>query len=265
MFPNSAWVPALEKFIIARGRLKSVRLKVRYGVILHPEHGPVLIDTGYTSHALIGSRRSAALRLYSRILGPVLNPVGQPTAVLAALGCKPEDVKTIIVTHFHADHVSGLRDFPNARFVVDGDAWAHVSSASAVANLRHGVFDELLPDDFKDRMVPLGSCPDTAMGRDVFGDGSLITVALPGHAVGHFGVWINTAPRPVFYAVDAQWLRKAAVEHRTVGYPARLIMDDFGAYKRSSDLVAQQIAQGKDVVFCHDPEDGPFDYQGPPE
>lgn len=262
MFPNSAWVSAPERLVIAGGRFKSLRLKVRYGVVVHPVHGPILIDTGYTPHAVEGAHRSRILRLYSMVLGPTLNRNGQPDTILSRLGYTPQDVRFVIVSHFHADHVSGLRDYENARFVVDGHACAHVAKAGSVANLRHGVFRELLPDDFADRVLPLQGCAQTATGRDIFGDGSLIALPLPGHAAGHFGVWINADPKPVFYAVDAQWLGKAATQNRSVGYPARLIMDDHAAFKRSSNHVAGMIADGAPVVFCHDPEDGPFDVYG---
>lgn len=259
LFPNSAWVDARERLILAQGRLTKRRLKVRYGVIIHPDHGVILIDTGYTAEAVKNENRSAILRLYSKALGPVLNLGGQPDEVLSRLGYDTRDVRMVIVTHFHADHVSGLRQFPNARFVVDGAAWDQVATNSAFANLRHGVFTELLPDDFADRILDLSTCRDTPLGRDILGDGSLIAVPLPGHAAGHFGVIIQTDPTPIFYAVDAQWLRAAATQGRAVGYPARFIMDDYGGYLRSSAHVARMIAQGQNVVFCHDPEDGTFD------
>jgi len=143
--------------------------------------------------------------------------------------------------------------------VVDGGAWTHVAKASRFANLRHGVFAELLPDDFGDRIRRLDACAQTPRGGDIFGDGSIVAVPLPGHAAGHFGVWIGTKPDPIFYAVDTQWLRKAAVENRTVGYPARAIMDDYAAFRQSSAVVAQMIADRHTVVFCHDPDDTPFD------
>jgi len=235
VFPNSAWVRAMERLILLRGRFKSIRLKVRYGIVLHPGYGPVLIDTGYTDHTVSRAGRSALLRLYARILSPMLNTSQQPLTVLKQMGFGVEDVKFIIVTHFHADHVSGLREFPNARFIVDGDAWTHVNTSSTATNLRHGVFTDLLPDDFGDRTIALGSCPHSPRGYDIFGDGRLLAVPLPGHAAGHFGVWIDAAPAPILYAVDAQWLRQAAVEGRAPRYPARVIM----SFRRDTQIMAR--------------------------
>lgn len=262
MFPNSAWVAARERFLIRAGGWGKVRLKVRYGVVIHPTIGPILIDTGYSAHALHHKGRSAPLRLYAKVLRPQMNPAQQPIPVLARLGFASEDVTTIIVTHFHADHACALKDFPNARFVVDGAAWAQVRRAPKLRNLAHGVFTELLPQDFGARVVPLHDCAQTGDGADIFGDGSLIAVPLPGHAKGHFGVLIAHDPAPIFYAVDTQWLRAGVVENRPTGFPARLTMDDYQAFKTSSRAVADRIAQGTDVVFCHDPQDGAHDWAG---
>ncbi len=105
-FANSATVRALQRLMLRGGAMRSVALKVRYGLLLHPQAGPVLIDTGYGSTVTRGADRSRALKLYARILNPQLHGSQSPVALLARHGFKPGDVRTIIVTHFHADHVS---------------------------------------------------------------------------------------------------------------------------------------------------------------
>jgi glyoxylase-like metal-dependent hydrolase (beta-lactamase superfamily II) len=42
----------------------------------------------------------------------------EPPALLAQLGVKADEIKTVIVTHFHQDHFTGLDYFPNAKFVM---------------------------------------------------------------------------------------------------------------------------------------------------
>ena len=241
-------------------------LKVRYGVIVHPDHGPVLIDTGYTAETISAPDRGRVLRLYSRVLGPTLNPDQQPEPVLARLGFTPADVRFVIVTHFHADHISGLRQFPNARFIANGPAFAHLRSSTDWHNIRHGVFPELVPDDFDGRMIDTESLPRTEpeyglpAGRDLLGDGRVVAVGLPGHARGLFGVMLQTASGPLLYAVDVQWIRRAATEARVQAWPARLITDDYEDWRRSTDALTAYLAQGHAALLCHDPENTPFDY-----
>lgn len=56
---------------------------------------------------------------------------GMLAANLAAAGYTPADVTTVILSHFHADHISGLRQkdgspaFPNAQLMVPEVEWAY--------------------------------------------------------------------------------------------------------------------------------------------
>ncbi|MBA1142203.1 MBL fold metallo-hydrolase [Mesorhizobium neociceri] len=268
VFANSASVSAAERLILRGGSWTKVRLRVRYGLILHPQTGPVLIDTGYTPHVTQGSERSTALRLYSAILRPELNEAEQPQPVLARFGLSPEDVRTAIVTHFHADHMSGLSLFPNARFIANDAAWARAKAKTAWQNLRHGVFKELFPHGFETRLDGLSSKQqiesrgDVPGGADLFGDGSVVAVDLPGHADGQFGLLFPNMDRPLLYAVDAQWLIAALVENRTPGLPATLLAEDAAALEPTSAMLRRFLATGGEVVLCHDPAATAHDLSG---
>ncbi|RWD49315.1 MAG: MBL fold metallo-hydrolase [Mesorhizobium sp.] len=265
VFANSAWVNAAERLILRGGSWQSVRLRVRYGLILHPVAGAVLVDTGYTQEALSGERRGRMLRLYGALLKPELNAAGQVLPVLKHFGLSPDDIGTVIVTHFHADHISGLSLFPKARFIASDAAWTRVKARTPRRNLRHGIFTELFPADFETRLDGLSSKPrvkandGVPSGGDLFGDGSVIAVDLPGHADGQFGLLFAGLDRPLFYAVDVQWLLQALTESRTPGFPATLIAEDVGAIEPTSAMLRRFIAAGGEVVLCHDPVPTAYD------
>jgi glyoxylase-like metal-dependent hydrolase (beta-lactamase superfamily II) len=258
IFANSATVGAPERLMLRGGRWQGLDLHVRYGLFLSETAGPILIDTGYTRHAVSAPGRSLGLRAYSLALRPRLIPEGQPEAVLARFNLRPADVTRVIVTHFHADHISGLSLFPNARFTVSAWGWISLQAKSRLANLRHGMFPELLPRDFAARVDLVEAATPLAPGHDLLGDGSVVSLPLPGHADGHFGLIFPQLPRPLLYAVDAQWLRAALPADRRPGYPSRLIAADARALAASSDLVLDFLRQG-DVVLCHDPSPSPYD------
>jgi len=67
--------------------------------------GPVAIDTGY--HPDYVAPEWAQGKNFI-----------EPPALLAQLGIKADEIKTVIVTHFHQDHFTGLDYFPNAKFVI---------------------------------------------------------------------------------------------------------------------------------------------------
>lgn len=255
VFTNTASIRTSARWILQGGRGR-VDLQVRVGLIVHPDFGPVLIDGGYGPQVTQAQGRSWALRAYTRMLGPKLHELQSPLALLAAHGFDPKDVNLILVTHLHADHVAYLPDFPNARFVTDGQV---------MGALRHGVFNELLPKGFADRQVDLRSYRlaalpfDLGQGYDLMGDGSVLGVPLPGHAPGHFGVCF-TGVTPLLYAVDTQWMLAAIHEGRCPGLPASLIADDGQAATASVALVRAFAQAGGDVMLCHDPAQTPWDW-----
>lgn len=264
VFANSAFVCAPERFVLRGGRWQSVRLKVRYGVFRHPAAGLVLMDTGYGPNVTQGGR-SLPLRLNNAVLGPQLVANGAPKAVLERLGASPADVKAIIVSHFHADHVSNLDLFPQARIFAKAQALERIRQKSGWQNLRHGFFEELLPAGLETRLIDLGSLAlrdaplGLGMGRDLFSDGSVLAIDLPGHAEEHIGLCFPRLPRPLLYAVDVQWLLAALAEEKRPGLPASLIAQNSRAAAQSAQRVLAFRAAGGDVLLCHDPNDSPFD------
>lgn len=264
VFANSAFVMAPERLFLRGGAWRRVPLKVRYGFFRHPTAGPVLIDTGYGLGVTRGAR-SLALRLYNRVLAPDLVAEGQPETVLRRLGLKPEDVGTIIVTHFHADHVAGLNLFPKARIITKAGVLRTILKRSALKNLHHGIFADLLPANLASRVedvdgVAVREAPfGLGRGRDLFGDGSVLAIDLPGHAEGHFGLCFARLPEPLFYAVDAQWCAEALEDGRRPGFPASLIADDPQALAESTRRVRAFRQAGGEVLLCHDPAESRYD------
>lgn len=267
VFANSADVTVPERLVLRGGRWSHVRLKVRYGVVIHPVFGPVLIDTGYGPQVTCLRHRSVMLKLYAGVLRPKLNLEESPVAVLEHFGFDAESVKYVVVTHFHADHIAQLAAFPNARFIVDTGVWKVLKQRSDFRNILDGVFTELLPDDFERRLICKTGCRRAAVpilpddGADLLGDGSLMAVDLPGHALGHFGVVFPGLSVPLLYAVDVQWHYSAIAEGRMPDLPASLVASDKKALAKSAEQVCQFVRNGGDVVLCHDPCDSAFDYQ----
>lgn len=250
VFANSATITVPEFLVLGGGRLRPVRLGVRFGVWVHPQQGPILIDTGYGPEVTRG-RRSLALTVYGQVLSPRLED--QPEDVLARLGFTVADVRTVFVTHFHADHISGLRRFSKARFVAAG--WPQLTAMPPWQKVRHGIFSELVPDDFQDRLTAVEDLSTTDLpfgkGHDIFGDGTLLALPLPGHAAGHCGlVWPE---QKLIYAADAQWLSEAMRSGHVPHGPARLVYDDERAMTRSLALLRAAEASGYEIVLCHDP------------
>lgn len=250
-FPNSAVVRVPERLVLRGGRWTPVDLTVRYGLFAHDLAGNCLIDTGYSARVTRGLR-SLPLTLYAAILRPRLTQ--------AALPAHAGTVSTILLTHLHADHVSALRDYPDARLIGDLGALDHFLQAGTFGRTRHGVFRELLPDDLRARLIPLETLPEVdapfglGAARDVFDDGEVLAVPLPGHMKGHTGYLFARQSPPLLYAGDADWLARAIREKRSPGAPARWILDDKEAAQESAARLNAFSDAGGRIVLCHDPE-----------
>lgn len=178
----------------------------------HPRHGLALVDTGYGPEFLRATQPWSR-RMYRTLLPVTLAPQGDAAGVLRRQGIDPAAIRTIFITHFHADHVAGLRAFPQAELVCRRDAWDVLQAAGPWAQAHHLFLPELLPADLERRahwlsaadfVADAGPLPGFAM-CDYWQDGSLWLVDLPGHAVGQYGLYTELDQRRWFYVVDASW------------------------------------------------------------
>jgi glyoxylase-like metal-dependent hydrolase (beta-lactamase superfamily II) len=228
-----------ERLAMRGGRWRPVTFPSLSALLLHPERGPLLYDTGYARHFTTVTQPFPE-RFY-RWLTPVTLPPEQVLeAQLGRFGLTTADIRTVIVSHFHGDHVAGLRDLPNARFVCLRTDREALRSAPRVRALRRGMLPALLPPDFDGRCDFVDDCPvhpigsafrELSPGFDLLGDGSLLGVPLPGHTSGQLGLWLrDQRDRELLLCADAAWSLRAIQEHRLPAFPARLLMHDWQQY-----------------------------------
>lgn len=251
----------LEGFVLAGAPWRRVRFPSTVGVIEHPTAGVVLFDTGYSERFFSETQRFPE-RLY-RWVTPLTLPAGTDTvSQLRARGIEPEDVRWVIVSHFHADHIGGLRDFPRARFICSQQAYTAVRAMGRLQALRHAVLPGLLPDDFASRCSLLDSGGKTAAlaelpgfetGWDIFQDGCLVAVPLPGHAPGQIGLVVRTTTAIFFLVADACWRFESIAARRPPHPITRLIHEDMPAYRQTIERLADLHAARPDITLvpCH--------------
>ncbi len=222
------------------GRWTSAEFPALAALLIHPRHGALLYDTGYSAHFEAATQRFPE-RLY-RWITPVQLPATQTLQQqLARHGVAPADVARVLISHLHADHIAGLRDLPRARFTALRAEIAQLRDVGRLRALMHAVLPALLPDDFAARLDYADDAPARdlgplwapfARGFDLFGDGSLIAVLLPGHSSAQMGLLLRDADdRPLLLAADACWSARAWREQRMPSLLARPLMHDWAAYR----------------------------------
>lgn len=191
-------------------------------LMLHPQIGPVLFDTGYDP-AFLDETQTFPERFY-RWATPVDIPDGGAVSdQLARFGLQAADVKAVIISHFHGDHVAGLHAFPQAAIYCARTGLAEITGRGRFARIRRGLVSGLLPRDIENRARFFEDFPQAGLGpemapfetgSDLFGDGSMIAVALPGHCPGHWGLVVRGEDgRRHFLIADAAWSRRAVREN----------------------------------------------------
>jgi glyoxylase-like metal-dependent hydrolase (beta-lactamase superfamily II) len=255
---------APERLAWRPGRWRRVEFPALVVVIRHPARGVVLFDTGYPPGFDELTRRFPA-SLYAQATPVTCGPEDTAAAQLAAAGVPPETVSVIVVSHLHADHVGGARDFPGARFVLGREALARIRGphGSAWAALRHGLLEGLLPEDLDERAVAAedhppvdGALPHLPRGHDLVGDGSLTAVPLPGHAPGHLGLLVRGGPRDLFLVGDATWSTRGVAAGELPHPLVRLVTEDWAAYRRTTAAL-QRLAEARPdllIVPSHAPD-----------
>jgi glyoxylase-like metal-dependent hydrolase (beta-lactamase superfamily II) len=237
------------------GAWTSCRFPALAVLILHPDAGAMLYDTGYAER--FEQATTPFPERFYRWLTPMTLPADQRLdAQLQRYGVRLDDVRRVIISHMHADHVAGLRDVPRARFTAlraDIDA-ARTLARSRVGGLMKAHLPALLPDDFSTRLdiaderaaVTLGDAwtPFTH-GFDLIGDGSLIAIPLPGHAAAQMGLVVRRDDgNRCFLAADACWSGPAMRTARLPSPLVRPLKHDWSAYRHTfRRLHALSLAQ----------------------
>ncbi|MBY6177903.1 N-acyl homoserine lactonase family protein [Staphylococcaceae bacterium DP2N0-1] len=169
--PPMAWTGML------RSKKHQIKLPVSVYLIEHPK-GLILIDTGWHTD----NRKHQLKNLsFQYPINKAELPEGQAVhEQLIKLGYKPSDIDYILMSHMHCDHADGLRLVKNDKNIL-------VSEEEYEAILNDKI--HYLPHEWKGVHLNTFHFDNTGIGPkkrsfDLFGDGTITMVWVPGHSKG---------------------------------------------------------------------------------
>jgi glyoxylase-like metal-dependent hydrolase (beta-lactamase superfamily II) len=163
-------------------------------------YAPIVVNTGAKLILIDTGSGPGALKQTN-------GELGQLPQNLAAAGIKMTDIDTVVISHFHGDHVNGLLDennklaFPNAEVLVPATEWKFWMDDG---EMNKGMGNPILEGNFKNarrvfdalgrKVTPYESGKELAPG--------ITSVASPGHTPGHSSFVVASGSDKVLMQVD---------------------------------------------------------------
>ncbi len=162
--------------------------------------GLVLFDVGQTAAATLPGYLPK-WHPFLRLARFELRPEDEAAAQLHGLGHATRDVRTVVLSHLHTDHVGGLASFAAAEVIVTRTEWAR---ATGLAGRLRGYLPQHWPAGLEPRLVDFDG---PALGpfrasHDLGRDGELVLLPTPGHTSGHAALLVRDRGRCLLLAGD---------------------------------------------------------------
>jgi N-acyl homoserine lactone hydrolase len=147
-------------------------------VLLRHLQGNVLFDTG--CHPSVPENPEARWGSLARLMTPIMQRGDNVISALERIGLKPEDVDVVVCSHLHPDHCGCNAFFKRATVVIHArEVEAARAPGAEAAGYLTAEWDHPLPIDLIEGE------------RDLFNDGRIVLVPLPGHTRGTIGARVE--------------------------------------------------------------------------
>lgn len=223
-----------------------------YSWLIHVNNKNYLWDLGYNANFF---HKKITHKIYQNI-----TPVTLKNSVKQQIN-EMFKIENIILSHFHADHISGISDFSEYDYLLHSKLEIFLDYKYNIFSdfklLKHGVLPYLYKDlnkiSFIDEKYKKIKLPDIfypfEFGWQVEED--FIIVELPGHAIGHIGAFIKTEKWNLI-ASDAAWSHKSIIENIKPHFLSYLIMANKSDYIDTLNKLNILSKRGMNIILSHD-------------
>jgi glyoxylase-like metal-dependent hydrolase (beta-lactamase superfamily II) len=180
------------------------KIQVFFHVIRHPTRGTFIVDTGVETALRDAPEKSAMSGIVRSAMHLEKLEVHQPLGEWLA---KEGKLDGVFLTHLHLDHVTGMADVPKGTPVFTGPGESKDSQFMYL--FVQGSADRALEgkpalSEWQFAADPTGTFDGVL---DIFGDGSVWALWVPGHTPGSTAYLVRTKTGPVLLTGDASHTR----------------------------------------------------------
>lgn len=212
-FKTKKGVGFLSKINILLGKEYTSYMPIWTWVIEHPE-GLIAIDTGENAESKdidkYLAKESWFMKYQMKNACKVnLSNKDELNHQFNKVNLKIEDVKLVVLTHFHLDHTDGLKFFPKQEIIIGDFEYNHQNNS----------MPSTFPSWFKPNKVKY--LPNKI---DVFNQAYPITksedllyIPTPGHTSGHSSVILKTDDFDIIFAGDASYDQEQVIKGELAG------------------------------------------------
>jgi len=227
---------------VPKEKARDVTIPVSMWVIDHPK-GLVVFDTGNNVAVSDGNCTKHWVAGNCDFLKPSQKREDVIDAQLKKLGYSADQVKAVITSHAHLDHIGNIKMFPKAIHVIQKkelyQAWWPEKFQRDGGVFVVGDFDGPARDF---------NYLELEGDYDLFGDGSVTILSTPGHTLGHQSVKVKLGGgKTIVMAQDAIWMQE-----NLDGYPAGLNYSVKDYNNSINRLKTIRDFEGAQLYFGHD-------------
>lgn len=222
----------LEAMVVAGGDVFELRSLAHPAVLVKHSDGVLLWDTG------LGTQLEEQMASFSWLDQQLFKVVGHKPAVkqLSDAEFDLSQIKMVVPSHMHWDHVSGLEDFSPI------PVWVQEKS---FAEAQEGVPPGFVASQFDDpsinwSFITLDDGPYEGFehSMDVFGDSSVVLVDTSGHSHGHLGMFLNMKDGSRYFFIgDTTWVLEGVTNNQSRPWLVKAIVGVDADFEQNAAVV----------------------------
>jgi N-acyl homoserine lactone hydrolase len=163
-------------FLPDADRSETIEMPVCCALLRHGA-GNVLFDTG--CHPSLPDAPEARWGGLAKLMVPIMPPGDNVIDALGDIGLTCDDIDVVVCSHLHPDHCGCNTFFKRATFIIHAkEAAAARAPGAAASGYLAAEWEQSAPTDLIDGE------------RDLFGDGRIVLIPLPGHTPGTTGALV---------------------------------------------------------------------------